>query len=200
MRCDTKFRPVSEENEKTYMRKVVVLTFSVLLLTGVANAQVPSGNAFIGYSFYSTNLSSFDRVGTNGWEASLEGKVLPFMGIVGDFDGHYGSESVSNGCGVPPSGCAFTSAISEYHYLLGPRISASVGKIRPFGEVLVGAAHVNVHLVSSETSFATAVGGGFDYKVIPLIAWRLQADYVYTHFFSARQNNMRVSTGIVFRF
>lgn len=182
------------------MRKVVVLAGSLFLLLGFASAQVPSGNAFIGYSFYSTNLSSFDRVGINGWEASLEGKILPFVGIVGDFDGHYGSASVSSGCGVPANGCAFTSSISEYHYLLGPRVSVSVGKIRPFGEVLVGAAHVNVHLISSGTSLATAVGGGFDYKVIPLIAWRLQADYVYTHFFSATQNNMRVSTGIVFRF
>src|ERR1700687_3369319 len=115
------------------MRKVVVLACSLLLLLGVASAQMPSGNAFIGYSFYSTNLSSFDRVGINGWEASLEGKVLPFVGIVGDFDGHYGSESISSGCGFPPSGCAFKSAISEYHYLLGPRVSVSVGKIRPFG-------------------------------------------------------------------
>ena len=116
------------------MRKVVLMVCAVLLLMAVGGAQVPSGNAFIGYSFYDTNLSSFDRVGINGWEASLEGKVLPFMGIVGDFHGHYGSENVSNGCGEPPSGCAFTSAISEYHYLLGPRISASVARSVPLGK------------------------------------------------------------------
>ena len=63
-----------------------------------------------------------------------------------------------------------------------------------------GAGHVNIHLLSSTSSFATAVGGGFDYKVLRLIGWRLQADYVYTNLFSAKQNNVRVSTGIVFRF
>jgi hypothetical protein len=75
----------------------------------------------------------------------------------------------------------------------------SVAKIRPFAEVLIGGGHVNVHLLSSNSSFA-AVGGGFDYKVLRLIGWRLQADYVYTNLFSPKQNNVRVSTGIVFRF
>ena len=182
------------------MGKVAVVASSVLFLVGLASAEVPSGNAFIGYSYYnSANLSSplFARATTNGWEASIEGKILPLMGLVADFDGHFGSEIVST-CG---QGCGpFRSAVSQYNYLFGPRVSVSVAKIRPFAEVLIGGGHVNVHLLSSNSSFATAVGGGFDYKVLRLIGWRLQTDYVYTNFFSAKQNNVRVSTGIVFRF
>ena len=182
------------------MGKVAAVAISVLFLVALASAEVPSGNAFIGYSYYnSTNLSSplFGRATTNGLEASIEGKVLPFMGLVADFDGHFGSETVST-CG---QGCGpFRSAVSQYNYLFGPRVSVSVAKIRPFAEVLIGAGHVNIHLLSSTSSFATAVGGGFDYKVLRLIGWRLQADYVYTNLFSAKQNNVRVSTGIVFRF
>jgi opacity protein-like surface antigen len=53
---------------------------------------------------------------------------------------------------------------------------------------------------SSDTSFATAVGGGIDYKIIRPIAVRLQGDYVQTRLFGATQNNVRVSTGIVLRF
>ena len=182
------------------MRKVVFLTCSIAFLIGVASAQMRSGNAFFGYSYYnSTNVSSplFNRAATNGWEASLEGKILPLLSVVGDVDGHFGSENVST-CG---QGCGqFRSAVSQYDFLFGPRLSVSVGRVRPFAEVLVGGAHVNVHLLSSENSFASAAGGGFDYKVFALLGWRVQADYVYTHFFNAKQNNIRVSTGIVLRF
>jgi len=182
------------------MRKLVFLACSIPFLIGVASAQMRSGNAFFGYSYYnSTNLSSplFNRATTNGWEASVEGKILPFMGVVADLDGHFGSQNVST-CG---QGCGqFRSAVSQYNYLFGSRVSVSVAKFRPFAEVLIGGSHVNVHLLSSGTSFATAVGGGFDYKVMRLLGWRLQADYVHTHFFNAKQNNIRVSTGIVVRF
>ena len=45
-----------------------------------------------------------------------------------------------------------------------------------------------------------ALGGGVDYRILRPVAWRFQGDYVSTHFFSAQQNNVRLSTGIVFRF
>jgi hypothetical protein len=32
------------------------------------------------------------------------------------------------------------------------------------------------------------------------MAWRVEGDYVHTRFFSAGQNNVRISTGIVLRF
>jgi opacity protein-like surface antigen len=87
------------------------------------------------------------------------------------------------------------------NFLFGPRVSVSVSKFRPFAEALFGAAHVNANNnVGSDTSFATALGGGLDYKLIPLLAWRLQGDYVQTRLFSATQNNVRISTGIVLRF
>jgi hypothetical protein len=76
----------------------------------------------------------------------------------------------------------------------------SVGKIRPFAEVLVGAGHVNAGIAGSNTSFASAIGGGLDYRIIKPIAWRFQADYVITQFFGNTQDNVRVSTGLVLRF
>ncbi len=50
----------------------------------------------------------------------------------------------------------------------------------------------------SDTSFATALGGGLDYKIIRPVAWRFQGDYVQTRFFGTTQNNVRLSTGIYF--
>ena len=77
----------------------------------------------------------------------------------------------------------------------------SVGKFRPFAEALFGASHVDVnHGIGSDTSFATAIGGGLDYKIIRPLAWRFQGDYVQTRFFGNTQNNVRISTGLVLRF
>ena len=187
------------------MPKIVLVAVIVLLFAGLAPAQVPtSGNVFFGYSFYSTNLSSIDRANTNGWQASLEGKVFPSIGIVADFDGHYGSQNFP-----PPTACPgllpclplpFSASLSEYNVLFGPRFSASVGKFRPFAEFEFGVGHVNANAAGSDTSFATAFGGGLDYRLVRLIAWRFEADYLQTRFFGSTQSNARVSTGIVLRF
>jgi len=181
------------------MRKLAVFTLS-LFLTELASAQIPtSGNLFFGYSYYNTNLTG-SRSSLNGWEGSVEGKILPFIGIVGDFSGHYGSENFAV-CTAPILDCViFNTDVSQHNYLFGPRVSVSVGKVRPFAEVMIGAAHVNAHTVRSDTSFATAVGGGLDYKLIKIVAWRFQGDYVHSHVFNTAQNNVRLSTGIVLRF
>jgi hypothetical protein len=187
------------------MRQIGFIVFALLSFAVLASAQVPtSGNVFFGYSYYSADLSSIDRANTNGWEASLEGKVIPFLGFVADFDSHYGSQNFSGGCVSSLSGtfCStFNASVTEHNFLFGPRVSFSVGKFRPFAEGLFGGAHVNVNNgVGSDTSFATALGGGLDYKIIRPLAWRFQGDYVQTRFFATTQNNVRLSTGIVFRF
>jgi opacity protein-like surface antigen len=183
------------------MRKTGLIAFALLLFAGLANAQVPtSGNVFFGYSYFNTDLSSIDRANTNGWEASVEGKIIPWVGIVADFDSHYGSQNFAAPCPAGGPGCTFNANINERDFLFGPRVSVSVGKFRPFGEALFGGAHVNANEAGSDTSFATAVGGGLDYKIIRPIAWRFQGDYVQTRFFGAKQNNVRLSTGIVLRF
>jgi opacity protein-like surface antigen len=175
----------------------------LLLFAGPASAQIPtSGNVFFGYSYYNTDFSSGNGTNTNGWEASLEGKIIPWVGIVADFDGHYGSQNFPvcvAGSGAP-SCSTFSSDFSEHNFLFGPRVSLPVGRFRPFAEALFGGTHAAVSGGSSDTSFATAVGGGIDYKIIRPIAVRLQGDYVQTRLFGATQNNVRVSTGIVLRF
>ena len=191
------------------MRKIGFILFTLLtflMFAGLASAQIPTkGNVFFGYSFYNTDLSSIDRANTNGWEASVEGKVFPFIGIVADFDSHYGSQNFPI-CVVPPGSgggalcSSFNANVTERNYLFGPRVSVSVGKFRPFAEALFGGAHVNAGNAGSDTSFATAIGGGLDYKIIGPLAWRFQGDYVQTRFFGTTQDNVRISTGIVLRF
>jgi len=188
------------------MRKIRFIVPAVLLLAGLASAQIPtSGNVFFGYSYYNTNLSSNDRTNTNGWELSVEGKVIPWVGIVADFDSHYGSQNfvICPGPVIPggPPCSVLNESVTEHNFLLGPRVSVSVGKFRPFAEALFGGAHVSLgNGGGSDTSFATALGGGLDYRIIRPVAWRFQGDYVQTRFFGTTQNNVRLSTGIVLRF
>jgi len=192
------------------MRRIGFTVLCLLSFATLASAQVPtSGNVFFGYSYYSMDLSSINqpdtggwgRTNTNGWEASLEGKVIPLLGFVADFDSHYGSQTLSIACPVSIPCAPVGADITERNVLFGPRVSFSTGRFRPFGEALFGVAHININSgVGSDTSFATALGGGLDYKIIKPVAWRFQADYVGTRLFGGTQNNVRISTGIVFRF
>ncbi len=183
------------------MRKILIITFLLVLFGGLAEAQVPTaGNVFFGYSYYNTDLSSIDRTGANGWEASVEGKMLPFIGMVVDFSDYYGSQSfLTNTCpGTCPT--TFGANVEERNILFGPRVSAKVGKFRPFAEALVGIGHVNVNGFTTDNSFATALGGGLDYQLVRLVSWRFQGDYMQTQFFSTTQNGVRISTGIALHF
>ena len=182
------------------IRKVAITVCTLLLFAGAASSQVPSGNVFVGYSYYNADLSSLGRSSLNGWNGSLEGKVLPWVGIVADFSGHYGSENVPRGCLTPGLCPNISINIHEFDFLFGPRVSVTVGKIRPFGEALFGGGHISTNGAGSDTSFVTALGGGIDYHLIPLVALRVEGDYVQTRFFSTTQNNVRLSTGIVVRF
>jgi hypothetical protein len=194
---------------------MIVAAFSALtfgLCAGIAGAQVPtSGNVYFGYAYTNTNLAPFNtyvapnRGGLNGWQGTLEGKLFPLLGIVADLTGQYGSLDVGEICPVVPvglggGGCTtFNLSTHEYNAMFGPRVGTTIGKFRPFGEFEIGVGHVSAGS-ESNTSFATALGGGLDCKIFHAVAWRVEADYVHTRFFSAGQNNVRISTGIVLRF
>jgi opacity protein-like surface antigen len=189
------------------MRKAGFAVFILLLFAGFANAQVPtSGNIFFGYSYENVSSSALDspnanRASLNGWEGSLEGKVLPWVGIVADFGGHYGSQTYQVDVGGSPANATVDG--HEYTVMFGPRVSFQAGKFRPFVEGLFGIGHVSttgVFPAPSDTSFAAAIGGGLDYKILKPIAWRFEGDYLQTRFFGTTQDDVRISTGVVFRF
>ena len=183
------------------MSRISAIALALLALATAASAQVPtSGNIFFGYSYASAQVFSTDHTSLNGWNGSLEGKVLPWVGIVADFSGHYGSEAGPQPC-LPPGPCPPIHLDARvYNVLFGPRVSASVGKIRPFAHALFGAGHVSTDGLGSDTSFATALGGGIDYRMFHVVGWRVQADFLQKRFFNDTQNNFRLSTGIVLHF
>jgi len=187
------------------MRKAAWIVAGLLLLAGFASAQVPSGNIFFGYSYENTSSSALDatlsRPNLQGWEASFEGKVLPWIGIVADVSGHYGSQTFTEP--TPAGPVVLTVTGHEQEYLFGPRLSIPVGKFTPFGEVFVGFAHIHTGgslPTPANTCFATAAGGGLDFRLIRFVALRVEGDYIHTDFFSTGQNGLRLSTGLVIRF
>lgn len=187
------------------MQKIALITLALFVTASLTVAQVPtSGNIFFGYSFENTNWSGIDpglaRPDLHGWEASLEGKVFPHVGIVADFGGHYGSESFN---AETPGGLTRINVTGhQWEVLFGPRLSIPIGKISPFAEAMFGIAHIHNggDVDHTNTSFATAIGGGLDYRLVRILAARVEIDWLRTHLFSTTQNNLRFSPGLVFRF
>ena len=201
------------------VRKIAAV-FAVCLLTGAARAQLPSGNVFFGYSYAHATVTTPARLpdqggivtsgssGLNGWNAAAELKFLPLIGLVGDVSGHYGSQTVTAVCGFVPPPCPTVREpmdITEYHFLVGPQLSFSIGRVRPFAHVLFGAGHLSERtkaqpFSASDTAFSYALGGGIDYRLLGPLRWRVQGDFLNDRFFGNSQDNFRFSTGPVLHF
>jgi hypothetical protein len=163
------------------VRRLSMIGFTLLMLLTAASAQIPTkGNIFFGYSYNRADFNG-SHANLNGWEGSLEGKFLPWIGLVADLSGHYGSGD------------------SVHSVLFGPRASVSVGKFTPFAHLLIGVGHFSASS-TSDTSFSDAFGGGVDYRLFHVVGWRFQADALQTRFFSRTQDDFRFSTGIVLHF
>src|SRR5437773_10885544 len=95
------------------MRKAARLVLFVFSVAGVACAQIPTrGNIFAGYSYMRADSDVFPAiiptsgVNFNGWDGSLEGRFLPWLGGVGDCGGIYGSvQSAPIPSGPGGAGC-----------------------------------------------------------------------------------------------
>jgi hypothetical protein len=107
--------------------------------------------------------------------------------------------------GLPPG---FDSTL--YTYLFGPRFTfRKLRRVTPFAQVLLGGSRLNASsggLSAGENAFSMAMGGGIDWPLRRRFSIRLiQAEYLLTRFdrvtgSSATQNDVRISTGLVFRF
>jgi len=176
---------------------------------GTASSHVPDrGNVFAGYSYTNSDVVTGYHSGLSGWNLAVEKKYLPFIGLVGDVSGQYGSSrvpanSTCRGVGTP-GGCITTgSRVSQYNYLVGIRGGHSVWRLRPFAQFLVGAVHTRESasgISSSNTGFAMVLGAGMDLRLVPRVSWRMQADYLTTGTFAASQHNVRLSVGPAIRF
>ncbi len=158
----------------------------------------------------------------NGWNGEVQYNTNRWLGFAADFSGHYGTPVTASSS----SGITGQPGIRSYSYLFGPVVSfrgRSNSRITPFVHGLFGANRVTSDASPftgsiSDTAFAMALGGGVDANLSQHFAVRLgQVDYLYTghdasslsnQFFgtdltngtSTHQNNIRFSTGVVFKF
>jgi hypothetical protein len=158
----------------------------------VTFTQTPQGSCVITGCPITTTTRNLNL---NGWNVGGAFKVLGPLALAADYTDTSGS---------------FQGANTHLKaYLVGPQLRFP-GPISPFAHFLIGGAHESTTAFTSgpittasptRNAFATALGGGLDLKLLPLLSVRpIQIDYLLTHFNSNTQNQFRYSAGIVVRF
>jgi len=188
---------------------------------GTGYLGAPRVELFLGYSYLRAmpELASGNRlVYLNGGSTSIAFNLNRYLGLVGDFGGFNDTRLLLAGGGQNPSVNDQVVGGSVFSYLGGPRLSfRDHGRLTPFVQALFGGMHAsdvtlsgctgNCALLPMENTFAMTAGGGLDLRVRRHLAIRIvQAEYLMSSFenrntgSSSTQNDMRLSSGIVFRF
>jgi len=192
-------------------RFMTLLVVSIALALPLAAQDTPKVEVFGGYQYL--HAGSFDGEGdsanTNGWDTSATFNFAKYLGVVADFSGNYKKETVVSGSNSYPA------TVRIYTYTFGPQASAKMNEnFRIFAHALFGAAHVRPTGCvifsgspdecgsGSASGFAMMIGGGVDAKMTKRSDLRMvQVDWVrLPSEFGAQSSNVRVSTGVVFRF
>lgn len=189
------------------MKKLLAVLILIVGLPIAASAQIiPKATLFGGYTLVRNQQpnggASFNL---NGWDISAELKPASWLGMVADVSQQYGSPN-----GVKEN---------QTSVLFGPQISVpGIKRVVPFAHVLAGVVHgtnrQSIILgapcsptfcpgigIASGTTFATAVGGGVDFKLAgPLWVRAIQVDYLHANLNPDHHTNVRVAAGLSLRF
>ncbi|MGC1619682.1 MAG: OmpA family protein [Candidatus Acidiferrum sp.] len=190
------------------------------------NASTPKVELFMGYSYWrAVPYSTGNRIESmNGGSTSLAYNFNSHVGLVADFGGFKvdSLQFANEGPGFTPSRVVDAKS-NVFTVMFGPRLSfRDHGRFTPFLQVLGGVAHADELIVDGcnapiyacvplprETAFTMTAGGGLDYRLTHRLALRLfQAEFLLSRFrdptsltgANGLQTNVRLSTGIVFRF
>ena len=152
-------------------------------------ADYPKAEIFGGYQY--THLEG--GYNGNGFNFALNGNFNDYFGITADFGAAYNTQM-----GVH---------VNNYTYSFGPVLSMRANKAyTPFVHVLVGGDHATASASGlgsiSGDGFAMMAGGGVDFNINRSLSFRAaQADWMLVHSGgSSSSKNIRISTGIVFKF
>lgn len=140
------------------------------------------------YEYFRADASG-TTLNLNGFNTSITRFVGPWFGLEADVGAAWGSA---------PNG----QTAKFLWYGGGPHIVfRRSAKIEPWIHGLFGGAHLFPQSAfGSPNAFGYMVGGGVDIKLSPRVFWRVQGDFVGTHFFNQWQNNEQVKSGLVFNF
>ena len=198
----------------------LALVFCLALSASALPQAVPQFEVFGGGTWLradvTPDLSPFGAAHLNafGWNVSATENVNRWFGGTADFSGAYSRPTITD----PTTGNTFSNEIntSTYTFTFGPSFAyRKASRLVLFGRALFGAANARESTTSkgavalgapakfSDTRFAIVAGGGADVPLTRSIAIRGTVDWVHTTFNdsnSDRQNSLRVSAGVVFRF
>ncbi len=195
------------------MRKLVALCGAVLCFSCVAAAQDHSGvlaipnpanaaasapalNRYESYPWQVAVGYEYFRASASGATLNLHGFNTSLTRYSGDWLG------VEAGVGAAWGHTPDSQTVKLLWYGGGPRLAyRRNSKLEPWVHGLFGGAHLFPQTAAGSTNaFGYLVGGGVDIKLSPRVFWRVQGDFVGTHFFNQWQNNAQVASGLVFNF
>jgi hypothetical protein len=166
------------------MRKFVTLGLYGVLLAAVVlagerpvKAQGAKAELFGGASFLRDNSRTY-----SGWNASITGNALPWLGVTADFAGNY------------------NSPLHIYTYTFGPHLAVPQDSgLVPFTQATFGVARLSAAGMHAN-GFGAYVGGGLDWIATDHIAVRLmEIDAQLTRISGNNNSATRISFGVVFR-
>jgi len=165
----------------------------------LAQDKTSGAEVYGGYQFtkFSDGISQ-GRLNANGWDAAFAFYFNRWLGIKADFSGAYGTDDTSS---------ALPFRATNYTYAFGAVVSPwSRGRFAPFGEFLLGGYKENLAgYPTAPEGFALLTGGGLDVRFNSHLSLRAaEMDWLYTSpanpAILIKRNNVRVVTGVVFRF
>jgi hypothetical protein len=166
---------------RTTIGRVILGLVMGLLAPAAAMAQeTPKAEVMTGFSYLNFNTNQRGGVSTYGFNASVAGNLTRSFSVVGEVTGQYRDGNF-------------------IHFALaGPQVKyRNGGKVEPFAHALFGPAFIN----AEATRFSMALGGGVDVRVSDRLSFRaVQVDYMPIVSDGNALHNVRVATGLVFRF
>jgi hypothetical protein len=170
--------------------------------------ELPAVEIFAGYSYLRADTIDASRsFGLNGASGSVAYNFNRVFGVVADFGFYHQGNLTGDGLSLNLSS-----------YQAGPRFSLRNRRyLTPFAQALVGVGHAGGTLytaplgaglapLGATNALMVTAGVGLDWKLNHTIGIRLlQAEYLYSRFPNGsssdnRQNNIRLSAGVLFSF
>jgi hypothetical protein len=161
------------------MRKLIGVAVLACMTSMLAMAgETPKPEVYGGYQFTSTDGGWH----ASGWNTAANLYVWKNVGATADFSGVY------------------SSGQSLYTYTFGPVVSMPKHNFSPYAHALFGGAHAAAGGIS-DSGMTMMFGGGLDVGGHKLVFRAVQFDWMVLRFNGfTDKNNVRVNTGLLYRF
>ncbi len=179
--------------------------------------QYPRLEIFGGGSYAEAGLFNAGHwAGLPGWDASLDLNATRWLGVIVDGGQYFGTSKIPTAVPAPFPTCppfcpasptTFNASTREYNFLFGLQFARrKYESWTPFGELMYGHQGTRGQASAQGETFsevssgrALVAGGGIDHKINQRFALRFKADYLQTGSFKQKQDNFRLSVGVVIR-